>query len=276
MKLLELFQNLFEDLTENTINKILKNTGLVSKIAGAAQEDTQYSREVLPYMFGRQPQQPGIDADKVISRDVLQRIAKADPEEPKNLEWLAAKYAARQFRIEDISSIKQAIELFFRVRDQLPQKNLYAITSIGQLYELLEPYSRSSQERLDLNDIVNKVKATGGKVLFDDGTVVVMTLANFRSSVIFADITKWCTTQKKNWDYYTSQGPLYVVATTSPKGMEFWQFHYKNNDDIEFKNKNDVDITAKDIARLSTSRAYTDFLNYMIKLHYSKYFNNET
>lgn len=277
MKLFELFQGLFEDLTENIIRKILKNDGLVNKIAAAANKDNAYASEVLPSLTSQQTQtaeQPSPDLNKIICQDILTRIAEADPNKPTHLEWLAAKYAAQQFRIEDISNVRSGLETFFRVRDQLPQKNLFAIQSIGQLYELIEPFRQVSQEQLNLSNLVKKVKAAGGQILFNDGKVVVIKLTDFRNSVVFADITQWCTTQKKNWESYTASGPLYVIATALPDGLGLWQFHYKDNDTIEFKNKNDVDVKSKDIAMLSKSQAYTDFLNYLIKLHYGKYFTN--
>jgi len=83
--------------------------------------------------------------------------------------------------------------------------------------------------------------------------------------------TQWCTASENQFNYYSKQGPLYVIILNDgdAASMRSFQFHYETN---SFMNEQDRNLTEQDIELLSQYPGYTKFLNMMIKEHYGELF----
>ena len=180
--------------------------------------------------------------------DVVNELAKAGP---KLVQWLANRYIGGEFKLEDLSAIKAALERFKQVRAQLPNehKDLNKL-SLGALYRVLTPFN--DKEVVSNKQVERQKKEkffTDGdaELLHKDKTLVVITPNTKEASCYFGKGTKWCTAATKSDNYfgsYNKKGPLYIIMT---KDDGKFQLHFKFN---EFNDAVNEDLKPDQIAAL--------------------------
>lgn len=210
------------------------------------------------------------------SMDVVNQLKTMDVDPSgKNLQFLARMYAANQFSLEDTENIKNSLAAFFKFRNQLPVKDLNALKSLDQLYDLIEPLEKQAQQPQAASgkEKQRQVKAEAEK-LIDTPNFKVIIPKTEEASCLYGAGTKWCTTGDKNnqFDNYSRLGPLYtIIANVGGKTRKF-QLHYESD---QFMNERDQPVSKAEIKLLSGFPQYKDFLEYLIKKHYGRYFNDQ-
>lgn len=246
MKLTELFENfylLFEAREDFVANQYK------DKLTTAAQADSSYKGDDTPLA-------------------VVQAIAKADPTRGKHTQFLAKMYIAKQFKVEDVERIKSEIEKFERFKSRIANKDLNTYKTLGQLYDVLEAFD-DAEAPVSAKAQTKETKA-GTKKVIDTPNFKVLIPTTEEASKLYGAGTKWCTAADQNcqFDSYSSKGPLYIIiAKINGKERKF-QLHYETD---SFMDERDQSIGKADIASLSEIPEYADFLNMLIKKHYSKY-----
>lgn len=210
------------------------------------------------------------DLDSVKIVDMLKKM---DPDPSgKNLQFLARMYAANQFSVEDTNNIKNAIESFTKFRNQLPVKDLNSLKSLNQLYDLIEPLEQQGQAApVSGKEQERQVKADAKKLIDSPNFKVIIPMTR-EAACLYGKGTRWCTSGNKDnkFEEYNRQGPLYdIIANLGGKQRKF-QLHYESD---QFMDERDNQISQEDIEALSAIPEYKQFLEYLIRKHYSKFMN---
>lgn len=267
MRIVEVFQLMFED----RVAYVVKN--FAEKIKSALQQDDSARRFITNLGVTE------ITPDNI--KDTVALLKTADPDQgpnSNNLDWIVNQYIKNQFKLEDIEILKDSLEFFFKNKNQLSQSNisnnLFSYKTVGDLYTAIQPLKQEGQGKLDFKTFVNKLLSDGGyKLLVKKPNIVIYELLEFKCSQNLADLTNWCTTQAKNFGGYREEGPLYVIVALNSQGKpELFQYHVERN---EYKNHANIDVNQQEIAFLSSFPEYTNFLNFLIKKHYGKYFEDD-
>lgn len=256
---------IYRSLLENKADWVVQNLG--KKLETAAEKDTHYTGD---------KRAPAIVA----------ALVTADPERGNNLVWIARQYAESQFRIEDLERLRGNLELFVANKNRMTNRDLNTYKTMRDLLTAIEPFK--PQEDSDEQQFLGGLQAgaTGDKlsdlaaikksrVLVHTPNILITipeTLDASRALCKLHGVTEWCTKNTDQFNQYSGQGPLYVIAVKSGNKVKKFQFHVPSE---QYKDKDDQDIRSDDIAMLSAIPEYTKFLNYLIKKEYGKYLDAE-
>lgn len=171
------------------------------------------------------------------------------------LKW----YINQDFKLEDCDRIKNDIGTYIKHRGKLSVRDLNKL-SLSDFYKAIQPYenvlSGNEQEKLD--------KENGTTKLWDLDHFKVLEITEFEAAAYYGRGTKWCTTNKEQFDHYAKSGPLFIIIAGDRK----WQLHYESD---QFMDEIDQKISKADIDFLSDNvPEYKDFLNYMIHRYYDE------
>ena len=205
---------------------------------------------------------------------VIGELKKADPEDGKNIVWLARQYAEGQFKLEDISGLRLSLELFRKNLRNIQKKDLNAYKNLGEFYDAVEPFRDGKEAALSAKELAKQTKLKGAEKIVDKPNFKVISPKTEEAACLYGAGTTWCTAATKSenrFEHYHAKGPLYIIMTKIGGKDRKWQFHVENN---EYKQENDQDISKSDIAALSKMPEYTEFLNMLIKKHYGKYLDD--
>ena len=198
---------------------------------------------------------------------IVQQLKAMDPDPAsKNIQFLANMYAKNQFSLEDREKIRKSIATFLKYRNKLSVRDLNAIRDLNQLYDLIEPLEQQAQsqpEPVSQGQKEREIKSDAKK-LIDTPNFKVIIPQTEEASCLYGKGTKWCTAAREDNRFYTYNSPLYIIITNIGGKTRKFQFHYGSD---SFRNDRDQDITKTEIAALSKIPEYTQFLNYLIKLH---------
>lgn len=263
MKIFEIENFLLEDRSDY----IKQNAKQVDKITAAAEREKK----------------DGTYSGTTDINSILNKLKTADPLNGENIVWIARMYGDQQFRLEDLNRLKDNLRLFFKNKAKIQNKDLNSYGNLQQLYSVIEPFKvpedPEQEEFLSGIDgagsavgaLESLVKVPNTKVLINTPTFVVTIPENLKASKQLCTIggnTEWCTQHTDEYNKYSGQGPLYVLAAIKGGKVKKWQFHVESN---QYMDRNDFKISKADINFLSSIPAYTQFLNYLIKKHYGKY-----
>ena len=206
------------------------------------------------------------------SLKIVQTLKTMDPDPVgKNLQFLANRYADGQFSLEDGYHIKVALELFARNRARLPIKDINAVKSIEQLYELVQQFKTQPQDQqMSKREQEELIKAQEAEKMYDRPNFKVIIPKTKKAAQIYGRGAVWCTSGENDnhFDEYNKKGPLYIVIANLNGKRRMFQLHYEEN---EFMNELNQPIKKADIAELSKIPEYKQFLEYLIRKHYGKY-----
>lgn len=197
-------------------------------------------------------------------------LAEFDPTKNKQaLSWIAKQYTLGAFKSEDKNKIKDSLELFFKVTGKLQNKDLMSYKTLDSLYDALKPYEGAGAVPVSAKQQQKMVKSDAEKII-DTPDFKVIVPKTEAASQLYGAGTKWCTAAEKDcmFDSYSRQGPLYIIIAGAGDSAKKYQLHYETD---SFMNERDIPLKAADIKYLSRFPQYTDFLNMLIKKHYSKF-----
>ena len=157
----------------------------------------------------------------------------------KYLQWVVRQYASGDFKLEDVSRVKQALKQFQQKQRVLPIKDINQYRSVADLEDAVEDTEEVKSKRQQKQEI----KTEGADVVMkgSDGTVV--KLKTKEAACYYGKGTKWCTAANNNnmFDEYNDEGPLYVFIGND--GRKF-QFHFRTD---QFMDEQDNDVDPKQI-----------------------------
>lgn len=209
---------------------------------------------------------------------ILNQLKTADPLNGANIVWIARMYANGQFKLEDLGRIKSYLSSFFKNRAKIQNKDLNSYKNLDQLYDVVNALSSSEDSTGVQSDVLKQFTTIPDvEVVINSPNFVVVVPKTYQASRKLVEIgltpaqveNSWCTRNSNMFKQYSAQGPLYVIATVQGGKLQKWQFHVESD---QYKNVRDTDISKQDISLLSSIPEYTKFLNYLIKVHYGKYF----
>jgi len=159
--------------------------------------------------------------------EILSQIESADPTTNKQYtEWIARRYIAGDFLLEDLSIVKQYLEKFIESRKLIPNKDINKYT-LATLKELIRGiYSTGKPEQTEIAGLYPVLPET--KVLYNgpEGQLVIpLTIKASQALQKLGHATEWCTADSrapKNFPRYSEKGPLYIWID---KTGEKFQFH---------------------------------------------------
>jgi len=211
-------------------------------------------------------------AEEMTGVDVMNALVGADPTtQGKALQYIANLYVAGEFKFEDLARTKEELTSFFSSVPKLKRAGKSADINTYKTRRdlLMAMQSVSNVDATSGKEQARVAKQEGATLEFSDGTTKIYRLLSEAAACRIGAGTVWCTAGKNNnrFDYYNKQGAIYVII----QGDRKYQFHYESD---QFMDETDSRVTQKDIAALSESKAYTDWLNSQIKKHYGKYFED--
>lgn len=180
--------------------------------------------------------------------DIVNELAKASQ---KAIQWLANRYIAGEFKLEDIPRVKQDLMKFAQVQSKLPleQKDLNRL-SLSDLYKVLKPFEKKAvvSNRAEDRAIKEKLMKTGkAEMLYKDNNLIVLIPKTKAASCYFGKGTKWCTsaTNQNMFAHYNKRGQLYIIMT---KDDGKYQFQFETN---SYMNSEDQPLTDDQLSALT-------------------------
>jgi hypothetical protein len=178
-----------------------------------------------------------LDADEFIDK-----IASYDPTTKKiYVQWMLNSYLKGDIKSEDIYKSLGDLAVFDKFKNKLDIKDIYKYTpkSLYQAVKDIDPESAASKRQEK-----QQIKTEGADVVMKGPDCTILKLKTKEAACYYGMQTRWCTaaTDAENmFDYYNSQGPLYVAMCDD--GRKF-QFHVES---MQFMDEQDNDINVKDI-----------------------------
>ena len=181
--------------------------------------------------------------------ELINQLVQADPSK-QHLQWIVNQYIKGQFKLEDLSKIKQELAEFNRVRSKLQNKDLNSYRSLNDLYNALEPFQQKevvSGKQQVKNETQQYFDSGEAELIYRDETTVIISPKTEKASCFFGIGTKWCTAGITNnaFDEYDDDGPLYIVSHSGKK----YQFHFETG---SFTNERDQGISEEEFKRFRT------------------------
>lgn len=198
--------------------------------------------------------------------EIVQALAKLDPQNGKNLLFLATKYANGQFRLEDAERVKNALTQFQQIKKNLPSQDINQFKSIHDLYDAVEseeptPSQSKRQQK-------QKLKQEGTEVVIKGPGIIILRLLTEQAACYYAAGTKWCTSNEDTFMSYARKGDIYVIMVKDQNGnTRKFQFHYSSNQIMDEK---DRELSQSDIKLLSSFPEWYQFVDMMVKKHHSE------
>lgn len=260
MRIFEIYQNLFENRAE----WIVKNLG--SKLENAVVKDDSYRGDRS-------------------AASIVQELLKADPENGKNLQWIATQYTKGAFKMEDLARTRERIALFLANKNSIANRDLNSYADMGALLKAIEPFASNEKPAgMAIKDLNLKGKGfnskigvplarSGNRILLDTPNMLIVVPENLDASRELCSVggnVDWCTKNTDEFARYSKQGPLYAIFVKRGNEIVKYQFHVESD---QYKDKRDQDLNKNDIKLLSSYPEYTTFLNDLIQKHYKKYFD---
>ena len=252
MQLLEVEYFLLEDERDNYLDKTYGE-----KLEAMAQNDNSEN------------------ARGATSRKIIQILRGMDPTNGKFLTYLVTQYIKPddegriKFRLEDTENIRNVLQNFLRYRNTLEKKDINQYKNIHELvskmYELQQanapvPKTKGEEER---------EKLEGAKVILKGPNIKIIEVTTPEASMALSlkYSPTWCTRGESHSIRYLKDGNLFVIVVQEPnKPLRAWQFHYESS---QIMDELDRPISPNDKALLSKFPEYVQFIDMMIRRHYT-------
>jgi len=175
---------------------------------------------------------------------------KADPTVAKTMTgWLVRQYAERAFRLEDLGTAYETLDMFHRYALRLPkgEQDLGRYPSLARVWEAVSPIAEAEQDKLSgkAQKALERDKAYGESRILrqdPDGFTVAVPLTEFAAKW-WGRGTRWCTAAEKDnqfWEYH-KDAPLIVVVIPELKEkgkFQIWATEY----DVQFMDATDEEV----------------------------------
>lgn len=202
-----------------------------------------------------------------IATNILSSFENNDPT-PNNqyTPWLAREYIKGTIRrLEDLSRIKNALELYHKYKNTRQFKELFKYNvGFNDISKLSADQVEGIAEKIEqqiLPQVADKDKTKGdAEVVYEDNDVRVIHPKDKAAACYYGQGTRWCTAATKGENYfdnYNRNGPLYIIIPKKPKYQgEKYQLHINEQ---QFMNELDDPVS------LTKLKDYPGFLNYIKK-----------
>ncbi len=187
---------------------------------------------------------------------LIHYIMDHDPTNNKSYaRWIALRYYKGKEPLEDINNLlMQQLELFKQAATSgRINGNIDAIKTFSELFQVVEPFVVGDRETSRNLDKKNKRETGTGingervwgpsdpmrkqaTILLDDADFTVLIPKTEDAAIYFGKNTNWCTTSGQ-FNYYTREGPLYIILRHKD-GVK-WQFHFE---EMQFMDRTDSGI----------------------------------
>lgn len=226
-----------------------------------------------------------------VAKEILKILVNFDPTITSiYLEWLASRYIKSDFRLEDKESVKDALHKFNTYKKKLDKKDINQYNgyreisnAVKKLVQADAPTSKRHQRRREKQgyitpaDVELVIPGENYRVESPQTQAAMNNLA-WKDCDVEGNTDKedmrWCTLTGKGgrFDQYNKDGKLYQITVTQGNRVRKFLVHYESG---QFMDENDLDIkdNKKDIALLSQFDEHRQFLNMLVKKHYSEYFS---
>jgi len=199
------------------------------------------------------------------AKNIVDMFAEIDPTRKKsNLQWMIIQYLKGE-PLEDIEHAKRALVTLDKFKSKMTKNQIGQFKSIGELNAAVEEVAAQK----DFKDLDNIPTSEATYVIKSKDFKVIIPKDHAASCKYGA--SGFCTTNEDPafYNQYAGAGNLYIIMVGAGKNPELFQLQYEKG---EFKNKWNKNLTPENIDLLSSYPKYKDFLNMLIKKHYSKYF----
>lgn len=202
--------------------------------------------------------------------DILDTLKQADPSKKGlYIQWIANKYIAKQFKLEDIPRLKKDLELFDKNKQFIENKDINSYRTLKDFYAAIQPFEDNPNQPEFMSN-KQKIKEVKKQVqwIIKTPNFKVLIPKTEQAACYYGANTRWCTAGKDDnqFENYNSKDDIYIIIA----GKRKFQLHYA---DDQFMDETDSTIDMKDINYLSGFPEYKQFLNMLIKKYYSKFFD---
>jgi len=213
-----------------------------------------------------------------IDSTTFNKIIEADPTTilsknkiGKYSKWLLNLYKSNNLKLEDLYKATEYLTLFNSFQHKLLVKDINKISSLPELYKLVEIYDDKKEEVEFTNEEEQKLIGEFKQVFKNSKYRIIIPLT-LKASEYFGKGTEWCTVYPDNFKTYTKnqnlnnldRNALYILYTENPKDR--LQFHFKSRQFMDIK---DEDINIEDF--LENNKDIFGFFNKNIE-NLNKYF----
>lgn len=211
--------------------------------------------------------------DGDIAKNLITHFSSIDPSKKKiYIQWMTKLYLTG-LKLEDFDKLKAGLGLFDKpaIKNKLKVKDINQYKTINDLLIAVQPFK--DEEVISNKEAKARTKAGEVEWIINDSNFKVLIPKTHKASCMYGANTEWCTTSKDNsseFDSHSKQGPLYIIISGSGDNVKKFQLHYESD---QFLDANDNELSKSQIDYLSGFPQYKDFLNMLIKKHYSKYFD---
>lgn len=192
--------------------------------------------------------------------------------------WLLSLQKKGKLKKEDLYKAKEYLTMYNELKKQnlLPEdsKDIGKVGSLPELFILNSKFGGTGQVRDDeiylLNDkfFINNGQA---ELFFENKRWLVIIPKSYEASKFYACTSQWCTRFPDNYDYYTKDGPLYIIIDklklNQDDATRRFQFHFESN---QFMNMNDSQINVGDFFKNNPSISdalHEAIAKYILKSH---------
>ena len=217
---------------ENIVREILYEKGILSE-ATASEIHQKYYSNISEEDFNTI-----VNSDKISSNLANNKLG-------MYAKWLLNLYKNGNLKLEDLYKAEQYLPVFDKLykSNKLQNRNLNAYKSLPDMYDVVEPYLE--KKSISKSDEKRDIKEGGSEKIYEDENWLLIHIKTKEAAIYYGKGTQWCTasTESKNYfDYYNSEGPLYVLF--DKLNNKKYQFHKKSG---QFVNENDRQI---DVSKL--------------------------
>lgn len=201
---------------------------------------------------------------------LLDELNKADPNNGKNIVWIARMYTLKLFKVEDVARIKGEIEKFNLYKPKMANKDLNSFKTLAAFYDAVEAaeeeFGGESAEK-SKKEIEADVKSNEVEWLIKTPNYKALIPKTVNASRIYGKGTKWCTasdTCDTHFKSYSSSGDLVIILVKEGSVVRKFQFHFSTN---SFMDERDFRAGSADIKMLSSHPEHIDLLHILIEKH---------
>lgn len=169
--------------------------------------------------------------------DIIDHFAsKADPSENKQYtQWIVNKYKRKDFRQEDHSRIKRALEGFDEHKSKLENKDINSYKRLSDLEDAVDKH-REQPVQLSGKQQRRKIKEDGAETIHDSPNLRVVHLKTPEAAKFYAAGTKWCTSNANMFKSYSQSGPIYYLEDKKNNNAKY-QFHAQSSQFMDAKDR---------------------------------------
>lgn len=221
-----------------------------------------------------------------IRLDFFYDIVNADPTTPlkkgvpdklgQYSKWLLSLHKKGKLKKEDLYKAKEYLTMYNELKKQnlLPEdaKDIGKINSLPDLFVLNSRFGGTGQVRDDESYLLTDrffINNGQAELFFENRRWLVVIPKSYEASKFYACTSQWCTRFPDNYEFYTKDGPLYILVDKMKLNQDDatrrFQFHFESN---QFMNMNDSQINVGEF--FSNNPSIADALHVGIAKYLSK------